>query len=73
MWPSKISKIKEPQTSLGTSAAKRLRATILSLSKTMRRRLLIKKILSTPLLMGYRWLSLKDMIRILQSVSKVTK
>jgi len=70
---SKISKIKEPQILSGISVEKRQRGIISSLSKIMRRRPLIKKILSTPLLMDYRWSSLRDMIKISQSVSKVTK
>ena len=44
-----------------------------ALLEIMRRRLPIKKILSTQLLMGFRWFSLREVIRILQSVSKVTK
>ena len=73
MLLSKISKIKEPQILSGISVEKRQRGIISSLSKIMRRRPLIKKILSTPLLMDYRWSSLRDMIKISQSVSKVTK
>jgi len=71
--PSKILKIKEPQILSGTSAEKRLRDIISLLSKIMKRRQLIKKILSTQLLMGCRWSSLREMMRISQSVSKVTK
>ena len=71
--PSKILKIKEPQISSGTSAEKHLRGIISLLSKIMKRRPLIKKILSILLLMGCRWSSLREMMRILQSVSKVTK
>ena len=73
MLSSKILKIREPQKLSGTSVVKHLKATILSLLEIMRRRLPIKKILSTQLLMGFRWFSLREVIRILQSVSKVTK